>query len=177
MGEPTTHLIMFGGYAENVGEVDETWRLEMDAAEGPVKWSLLEVAGEPPAKRYGHTATALGENIVVFGGQGKADQYNDVWLLSTGAGYSWSCLAKNGVSDLVPRTRHSATALAENRILVVGGFHRQNRALDDVWALTLTLDGVTWEEVAVDCGDGVFEARAQHAAASPDGRHVYIFGG
>ena len=52
--EPQTQLILFGGYALNIGTVNDTWRctVSVDASSMPVAaWEKLESTGEAPRRR------------------------------------------------------------------------------------------------------------------------------
>lgn len=93
-------------------------------ADVSTQWTECTCTGTPPAKRYGHSATMQGEHLVVFGGQGGKDQYNDLFVLSTGGGgeYAWSEPAVSGVPPCV-RTAHLALAVPKPSpaILVHGG--------------------------------------------------------
>ena len=173
-------MILFGGYVANTGEVNEAWSLEMvEGASLPVpSWTLLECDGEAPAARYGHSGTCLGARLMVFGGQDKNAQFNDVWILDP-ASCAWSCIAAVDEVPMVPRSRHTATAVGADKAVIIGGFHRQKRALDDMWTLTIGDDGtLVTEEISPETeSDATFEARAQHGAVAADGRHVMIFGG
>jgi hypothetical protein len=181
-GEKTS--VLFGGFALNGGELNETWwcQLEEDMDDMSLlpKWKQLAPAGEPPPKRYGHTANMLsGQRLIVVGGQNATTQFNDVHMLDLSElPGTWSCLAENTGPPLLPRTRHTCTQMADDRLIIVGGFHRHERALDDVWSLKVSDDGTTtWDEVAPDTGDGTFEARTQHSATAIGGNHVLVFGG
>lgn len=49
-----------------------------------MSWSKAVTTGKPPSPRAGHTAVAIGSNVVVFGG-GDGNRYlNDVHVLDTG---------------------------------------------------------------------------------------------
>jgi hypothetical protein len=50
-------------------------------------WSQAYVAGTSPAARSRHTATAIGNKLVVIGGGDDARVYNDVYILDTGKIY------------------------------------------------------------------------------------------
>ena len=61
--EPQSILVVFGGFALNIGCVNDLWTctIGLDLASMPVPtWKQLEHVGEPPSPRYGHSATAVG---------------------------------------------------------------------------------------------------------------------
>jgi len=98
----------------------------------PVKGSTA------PSHRAGHTASAWGKNIVVFGGAyckgGPYTFYNDVFNFNTDND-KWRELKCKG--DLpCPRAQHSALVIG-NRLIVVGGYTGK-QVLNDVHCLDLT---------------------------------------
>ena len=170
--------LLFGGFVLNVGETNEVWNLQLVPGDGTLEAAceLLECNGEPPAPRYGHSATAAAGQLVVFGGQDSKVQFNDVACLSPD-GFAWSQPVVSGLPPSV-RTRHTACAVADTALLVVGGFNREARVLADFYTLTLAEDFGTaeWAEVTPEVdGDGM-PPRAQHAAAVEKG-HALLFGG
>lgn len=58
-------LVLLGGWSGKAEGVNELSTLELD---GFGSWAAVSVPGQAPANVYGHTATALGSNLVVFGG-------------------------------------------------------------------------------------------------------------
>ncbi len=46
-------------------------------------WSQAYVAGTSPAARSRHTATAVGNKLMVIGGGDDSRVYNDVYILDT----------------------------------------------------------------------------------------------
>ncbi len=185
--EPQTTLILFGGFALNIGCVNDVWKcvISLDLASMPVpNWSKLDPAGEPPSPRYGHSATYLGpqkDKLAIFGGQDPVQQFGDLFILAHEPA-AWS---RPSVSGSAPsaRMKHSATMLgASGQILVFGGFNKSDRVLDDAYMLDLGADGASaaWTALAPEppVGSKSIPARAQHAAAcTQDGRYVFIFGG
>ena len=183
--EPQTMLILFGGYALNIGCMQDLWRCTMTMdpiASVPVPvWEELEGSGTPPCKRYGHSASYFrGKNtIAIFGGQDTVTQYNDLFLLDPDTG-TWSTPSVSGPVPS-PRVKHSATPIDASRVFFFGGFNTKERVLADAFMLELGDGGtVTWVQMAPEppVGSKSIAPRAQHAAASTqDGRYVYIHGG
>jgi len=166
-------LYLFGGSALNVGAVNDLWALTIapEAGRAEYSWMRVEVAGALPPPRYGHSAIEWGAKLVVFGGQDDAQQFNDVWCLDT-ATMAWSQLPAKGTPP-APRTRCTATLVSDDAMLVLGGFSREARYLSDAHLLNLSTGA--WS--ALMLSGAALGPRAQHAAASPDGKHVFVFGG
>ena len=51
-------------------------------------WHQVQTFGPQPPARYGHTATLVGNNMVVIGGRaGQTAFFNDVWVLDLSTCY------------------------------------------------------------------------------------------
>ena len=183
-----TTLILFGGFALNIGCVNDAWKcvVEIDPVTTfPVpRWTKLECSGTTPSPRYGHSATYLGtkkDKIAIFGGMDTLQQYDDLFILSHDPA-GWSRPACKGPAPS-PRVKHSATMLgASGIILFFGGFNKADRVMSDAYKLEMGPDcsSATWAKVQMEApvGSKSITARAQHAAAcTKDGRYVFIFGG
>ena len=167
-------LCLLSAASCSAGGASEVWNLQLGRATARSRQRANCSQRRPPA-RYGHSATAAA-GIVVFGGQDSKVQFNDVACLSPD-GFAWSQPVVSGLPPSV-RTRHTACAVADTALLVVGGFNREARVLADFYTLTLAEDFGTaeWAEVTPEVdGDGM-PPRAQHAAAVEKG-HALLFGG
>jgi len=58
-------LVMLGGWSGKCESLGELATLDL---EGLGSWQAVQVPGQAPAGAYGHSATVIGTNIVVFGG-------------------------------------------------------------------------------------------------------------
>jgi hypothetical protein len=166
-------LYLFGGSALDVGAVHDLWALTIgtDAVLADYSWTRVNTSGAVPPRRYGHSAIVRESKLIIFGGQDGAQQFNDVWELDTARGV-WTELTTTGAAPS-PRTRHTATLVAGDKMLVLGGFSRSARYLGDAHLLDLAAN--RWAPLPL-CGDEL-SARAQHAATTPDGTSVFVFGG
>ncbi|KAL3916327.1 MAG: hypothetical protein SGPRY_006868 [Prymnesium sp.] len=176
--EPQSSALLFGGYVLNVGESNDLWLTEISLdsnTSSPVAANTkIEAEGTPPCPRYGHSATLVGQAMIVIGGQDGTEQFNDVWSVSIEP-FVWSAISTDGPSP-APRSRHTAT-LVDGKILVWGGFSRKERVLGDAYTLTLSGNSGKWNPWEVSTG-AMPPPRAQHTMSShPDGQHCYIFGG
>nr|GMD66155.1 putative LOV domain-containing protein [Ipomoea batatas] len=76
-------LVLFGGEGVNMQPMDDTFVLNLDAANP--EWRRVSVKSSPPG-RWGHTLSCLnGSWLVVFGGCGRQGLLNDVFVLDLDA--------------------------------------------------------------------------------------------
>jgi hypothetical protein len=127
--EQTNEMVVFGGvrgskWLNAVSVLDITsW-----------VWTTPKIDGSPPKPRSFHSATAVGNKMVVFGGNGKTSCFNTVHVLeamgnnqgdvssSDSYGWKWSHPTVKGNAPF-PRTGHSATLLEDGKtILIYGGW-------------------------------------------------------
>ena len=101
-------------------------------------WSEVEVTGEAPKERYGHSLTFTNPFVILFGGNTMNTAMNDAWCLNTNtkSPFSWVKLQIRG--DLPPpRVYHSAaycqSGAATGMIVIFGGRSGNNKSLDDTW--------------------------------------------
>jgi len=183
--EPQSMLILFAGYALNIGCVNDLWKctIGLDASSMPVpSWEKLEPSGTTPDERYGHSATYIASKsrIVYFGGQDPTRQFGDVHLLDPNS-MAWSQPSVSGSAPM-PRMKHTSTLVGGSQVLIFGGFNKKERTLSDFVTLDLAADcsSASWMPVAPEAppGSKPISARAQHSAcATQDGRYVFVFGG
>ena len=100
-------------------------------------WSDVEVTGEPPAERYGHSLTFSNPFVILFGGNTVNQTLNDSWCLNTQkAPFVWAKLNIKGELPL-PRVYRSAAhcqqGAATGMIVIFGGRHGQSKSLNDTW--------------------------------------------
>ncbi|XP_077991821.1 kelch domain-containing protein 2-like [Glandiceps talaboti] len=83
-------------------------------------WYEPIVMGDKPLPRSGHSATPIGDKLVIFGGWDAPVSYNDLSILDLGV--------MDFVSPSVigtppsPRSWHVAIGLSNNRVLIHGGY-------------------------------------------------------
>lgn len=73
-------LVLLGGWSGKCENVAELATLDLN---GSGSWAVVTVPGQAPAGVYGHTATVIGTNIVVFGGWDGISPMNAVNVLDT----------------------------------------------------------------------------------------------
>jgi len=150
--------------------------LETDA----MSWSQPSTQGEMPSQREGHTASVIGQLIVVFGGAGldKEDasvNLCDMHLLDTDS-LTWSQPVVHGT---VPQERryHSATVM-DKKVYVFGGqYYDPSADLHFECDNTLSefdVESMTWHTSNVESLPPL--RRACHSSAVV-GKYIYVVGG
>ena len=181
----TNELVVFGGVHGtkwlNTVSVLDTMRW---------KWTTPKnIKGSAPQPRSYHTATAVGTDVVIFGGNDAARSFDTLHVLETA---TWTWRNIQAVAGPSPRTGHAAVLLADGvTICVYGGWDPNadddNGQDDLVFDDTYLLDTTKWvwskgpPAVHVpSLGDDADEGskRVGHAAVwSPDGSKILVFGG
>ncbi len=159
-------VLMGGGGWSGTGVSNDTWRSDDRGA----TWTLVN-ASSGWAGRYGHAAVKMPDgSIVLMGGAGKLgsnDPLNDTWR-STDGGATWTLA--NASSGWTARQGHTAAAMPDGSIVLVGGWDGSSR--NDVWRSTDY--GATWTLVSPDAG---WTARTGYSCvAMPDGS-ILLAGG
>ncbi|KAJ8044955.1 RING finger protein B [Holothuria leucospilota] len=127
-------------------------------------WYKPLVLGPKPKPRSGHSATLLGDKLVIFGGWDAPVCFNDVYILDLGL-MEFSSPVVEGKAPS-PRSWHASCALSNNRVLIHGGYNGYH-ALSD--AFVFSLDTLRWQQVTLE-GSGPVGARAGHTiCVIPDG--------
>ena len=73
-------LVLLGGWSGQCENLSTISTLDLD---GIGTWASVGVPGQPPAGAYGHTATVLGSNILIFGGWDGVSPLSAVNVLDT----------------------------------------------------------------------------------------------
>ncbi|PIK48441.1 hypothetical protein BSL78_14689 [Apostichopus japonicus] len=141
-------------------------------------WYEPLVFGSKPKARSGHSATLLGDKLVIFGGWDAPVCFNDVHILDLGL-MEFSSPDVSGAPPS-PRSWHAACPLSDNRVLIHGGYNGY-QALSD--AFVFSLDSLSWQQVTLN-GTGPLGVRAGHILCSvsdnPDDQEsekILMFGG
>ena len=152
-------MLIFGGYAENVANSPDVYKLDLCHFE----WSLVRCSDEPPLYRDFHTATAIGNRMYIFGGRSdnqfwhnQSEFYSDklVYLVRTylfHRMFAIMCLFKDlttlrweqpSIPSPKPKGRRSHSALNLNgNLLIFGGYNgKLQEHMNDLWLL----DTVNW---------------------------------
>ncbi|CAL1407687.1 unnamed protein product [Linum trigynum] len=131
IGESSNKLLVFGGDRGDRyhGDVD---LFDMDS----LTWSKLVVDGCSPGVRAGHAAVSIGTKVLVIGGVGDKNYYNDVWVLDTANSCSWTRLDVCGHHQPQGRFSHTAVVTPFD-IVVYGGCGEDERPLNELLLLNL----------------------------------------
>lgn len=167
-------LISFGGEALNpkTGKAKtENQVMVLDAE--IMLWYPPAVTGDVPSARSGHTATVVGNDLVVFGGVKGSKWLNTVSVLDVTL-WKWSSAKVTGAAPQ-PRSYHSAVAV-NDRIVVFGG-NNAEKAFDTVHVLE-KVDDTKWKWSHPTVTGYKPKARTGHSATLlKDGKTICIYGG
>ncbi len=156
---------LFGG-RDGATVFNDLWRFDLEAA----TWERVRAAN-PPAARFGHTATLVpGVGVVVFGGQAGGGFFNDLWAYDPGAN-AWKELPAGGA---VPEPRYGSCAglAPDGRLWISHGFTDQGRFFDQ---RAYDFAAGAWSEVTRD--DPAPVVRCLHDCVwTADGQFV-LYGG
>ena len=162
------------GRGDSSGEIGERRPDPWESAD------LALVAGQQPLPgRQWHSLVwdPAGARLVLFGGQGGAQDYGDVWLLAQEDGvWPWARLQVSGVG---PSPRHGHTAVwdaAAGRMIVFGGRDGSLAYLDDLWELSESGGSWTWRPL-VPSGGGPSGRWGHTAVWDAPSRTMIVFGG
>ena len=172
-------LFLDGQYAQ-----DDLWFLDIKNNE-EASWMKVPIDGSTPGLRYGHSMVYIMPILILFGGSGKSEILNDIWILSTDkTPFKWEKLTIGGNNPL-PRVYHTANFykmsgnLAAEMMIVFGGREKDNNSLNDLAGIRRDVNN-EWEWVDfqknTNFSESVPVARHQHCAAFL-GPFLFIVGG
>jgi hypothetical protein len=84
-----------------------------------MSWKQGRYIGNPPTQRYGHTATAIGPHLLIFGGWEFSKAQNEIIVLreytqsQPSGGALKPKLSKNSLSGLAPQNPENEDAASE----------------------------------------------------------------
>jgi hypothetical protein len=140
---------------------DDVWRYDFRKSE----WSTIETTGTTPAKRAGHSCTAIGQLLYVFGGRDEQGHYlGDFYSLNTRNGI-WQTIDTHRSPS--PRAFH--TAITVDTIMVVIGGCTDEAVVGDIHLFN-TVKG-HWAQT-----DAVISPRMRHRVALV-GHMIVVVGG
>jgi protein phosphatase len=108
----------------------------------------VPIEGSTPGLRYGHSMVYIMPILILFGGSGKNEILNDVWILSTDVTpFKWEKKSVSGTNPL-SRVYHTAnlyrvSGVAE-MMIIFGGRDKENNSLNDLMGLKKDTNG-EWE--------------------------------
>lgn len=118
------------------------------------RWSTINTVGYSPPPIAGHSASVIGDRMIVFGGShGQGSRTNEVWVLDL-VELTWS--RRDIFSGRQPDPRYGQTqiTLDDQNILIIGGCGGANMLFSDVWLLDMSEESSwRWVEMAVENAD------------------------
>uniref|UniRef100_A0A1J3GBD2 Adagio protein 2 n=2 Tax=Noccaea caerulescens TaxID=107243 RepID=A0A1J3GBD2_NOCCA len=136
-------------------------------------WRKFSVGGTVEPSRCNFSACAVGNKIVIFGGEGVNMQpMNDTFVLDLGStSPEWKSIL---VSSPPPgRWGHTLSCVNGSCLVVFGGYGSHG-SLNDVFLLDLDADPPTWREVS---GLAPPIPRSWHSSCTLDGTKLIVSGG
>ncbi|KAK4761200.1 hypothetical protein SAY87_006093 [Trapa incisa] len=164
-------IVLFGGEGVNMQPMDDTFVLNLDAANP--EWRRVSVEASPPG-RWGHTLSCVnGSSLVVFGGCGSQGLLNDVFVLDLDAKRpTWKEVS--GGAPPLPRSWHSSCTVEGSKLVVSGGCTDAGVLLSDTFLLDLTTDNPTWKEIQASWAP---PSRLGHSLSVYGRKNLLMFGG
>ncbi|XP_010274765.1 PREDICTED: adagio protein 3-like isoform X2 [Nelumbo nucifera] len=164
-------LVLFGGEGVNMQPMDDTFVLNLDAANP--EWRRVSVKSSPPG-RWGHTLSCLnGSWLVVFGGCGRQGLLNDVFVLDLDAQQpTWKEVS--GGAPPLPRSWHSSCTVEGSKLVVSGGCTDAGVLLSDTYLLDLNTDKPMWREIPTSWAP---PSRLGHSLSVYGRTKILMFGG
>ncbi|CAM9001117.1 unnamed protein product [Rhodiola kirilowii] len=136
-------------------------------------WSKLTVGGAVEPSRCNFSACAVGNKVVLFGGEGVNMQpMNDTFVLDLNSSKpAWQHMQVN--SPPPGRWGHTLSCVNGSNLVVFGGCGTQG-LLNDVFVLDLDAKQPTWREIP---GLGPPIPRSWHSSCTLDGTKLIVSGG
>jgi N-acetylneuraminic acid mutarotase len=162
-------ILVFGGY-DSHSFYNDLYILDLNVR----KWSEVEVLGTArPPPRYAHTATIVGRQLVVFGGQGKNAALNDLWIFDLET-LTWMSPTISGTPPLA-RSYHTANLIGD-KLLIFGGKKSSQWHNDFVM---LDIPDRSWNRVELKAAEEgrTLAGRAYHSANVFNDNFIVVFGG
>lgn len=107
----------------------------------PLVWVKVKSTGEVPTPRSGHTITTVGKYNILFGGleapknESKILPNNQVYTLRiVGNNCEWRLVPCGGDAPL-PRTKHAACAISQDKLFIFGGHYTSTLRFNDAYIL------------------------------------------
>ncbi|KAM0954505.1 putative kelch-type beta propeller [Dioscorea sansibarensis] len=158
-------LVIFGGSGEGEANyLNDVHILDLKS----MTWSSPQVKGELPAPRDSHTAVAIGNKLVIYGGDCGDRYHGEVDVLDM-ENMTWSRLVIQGSSPGV-RAGHAAVTFG-TKVYVIGGVG-DKQYYSDVWVLDVT--NCSWTQL--DIRGQQPQGRFSHTAVIT-GTDIAIYGG
>ncbi|XP_061371930.1 uncharacterized protein LOC133314464 [Gastrolobium bilobum] len=158
-------LVIFGGS----GEADANCLNDLHILDlRTMRWTSPEVKGDLPVPRDSHSTIAIGNKLIVYGGDSGDKYLGNVDMLDM-ATMTWSRLTVQGSSPEV-RAGHAAVNIG-TKVYIIGGVG-DKRYYNDIWSFDICT--CSWTQLDI-CGQQP-QGRFSHTAVVAD-MDIAIFGG
>ncbi|XP_057428102.1 serine/threonine-protein phosphatase BSL1 homolog isoform X2 [Lotus japonicus] len=158
-------LVIFGGSGEGEANyLNDLHVLDL----GTMRWSSPEVKGDFPVPRDSHIALAIGDKVVVYGGDSGDMYHGDVSMLDMET-MTWSRLKVQGSSPGV-RAGHAAVNIG-NKLYIIGGVGDKCYC-NDIWVFDIFT--CSWTQLVIPGQQP--QGRFSHTAVVTD-MDIAIYGG
>jgi len=148
-------MVIYGG-SNNLGLIDDKlWILHLSEKNEGI-WNEINVVGNTPGSRYGHSLTFLNPYFVLFGGNSNPELSNDVWIINIKNNLcQWEkiifeenniipCERLYHTSDVCPKGN------CEGMMIIFGGRNSNEEPLNDIWGLIRHRNGTwSWEKAEI----------------------------
>ncbi|XP_069494103.1 rab9 effector protein with kelch motifs-like isoform X3 [Ambystoma mexicanum] len=121
-------------------------------------WYQPIVEGERPLPRFGHSATLLRNQVLIFGGRRPPVYLNDVHILDLGFMEYTSVRMPTSSGQPSPRCFHAAMPVSDHKMLISGGCGTAGSLMD---AFIFDVDTTSWSSIPASSLNGV--PRAGHS--------------
>jgi len=166
-------LILFGGFNGSVHQND-LWAFDFNSE----TWEQISPSGSIPPARRGAMAVydPNGHRLILFGGLGDVDNFNDVWVFDLNS-EEWTQLSPSGT---IPPGRGGGAAFFDsdnNRLIIHGGWAYDGAWIyyyNDLWALDM--ESLTWTELS-PMGPAPEPRRNMAYAYDTQNHRLIVFGG
>ncbi len=188
----TDSAIVFGGQAANSVLLNDVFTATNLTANSGAKaldltWVQNFPTGAAPAPRFGHTAvySASNNRLLIFGGATAVSPVcsSEFWVLNgangTAAHESWSKITPSGTAPSARMAHTAVYAIANDIMIVFGGYDCAGHYLADVWVLTNAsgaLGSPVWTQLNVS-GSGPSARQFATAVYDPGSNRMMIYGG
>ncbi|PRP80652.1 leucine carboxyl methyltransferase 2-like [Planoprotostelium fungivorum] len=136
----TKYLVLFGGRGGPDKAYNDLWVYDTEEN----SWKMMETLGTPPQARWRHSATLLGDKLIVYGGRDRNSFFSDTFTLDLPT-LSWS--SKNERQGPGPLCSHTCTAFRDDEMILYGGLKSTSSASDETWIYNVVDEA--WRKVAV----------------------------
>lgn len=172
--------VSYSKYIDGQYANDDLWFLDIKSND-EVSWMKVPIEGNTPGLRYGHTMVYILPILILFGGSGKSEILNDVWILSTDkVPFKWEKVFINGNPS--QRVYHTANLFKVHgnteMMIVFGGRNKENSSISEISGLKKSKDGEwEWQDFPKQGNNDVQPLSRHQHCATFFGPFLFIVGG